>query len=165
MGRFRLWLLCFGITACAPLCSKNHSDMSAEEVLEAYLGLVFNMHDVQQKDDLLDFTTGELKAALAGATDEVLQEAYIKKRYELQRISIVERNDRTPRETEITYQLAYREIPPGETDFSNAPIVTTENTVSLLKEKGRLYLRAVLGNKTQMEFPISELSQIKAKAE
>ena len=142
------------------MCSKSHEEMSAEEVVEAYLELVFNMESSDEKDSLLEYTTGELEAAIAGATDSAIMEAYIKPRYMLKRFSIVERQDRTPRETEISFQLQYKDLPEGETNFEEAAEFSTENKISVIKENGKWLISEVLGNKTSIEFPITELSKI-----
>lgn len=155
-----VWAVCISV-GCTSMCRKSREEMNAEEVVEAYLDLAFNMEDIAQKDNLMEFTTGSLKAAIAGATDETIIAAYIKQRYKLERFSIVERRDRTPRETEITYQIHYKELPEDGKEFKDAHLITTENTVSVIKEKKRWYIREVLGNKTTIDFPITEDSQIK----
>lgn len=146
------------------MCSKSHEEMSAEEVVEAYLELVFNMESQDEKEKLLEYTTGDLEAAIAGATESAIIEAYIKPRYLLKRFSIVERQDRTPRETEISFQLQYKDLPEGKTKFEEAAEFTTENKVAVIKENGKWLISDVLGNKTSIEFPITELSKITASA-
>ncbi len=41
--------------------------------------------------------------------------------------------------------------------------MTTENSVSVVKENGVWLIRDVLGNKTSIDFPVSEESRITAK--
>ena len=74
----------------------------------------------------------------------------------------MERRDRTPRETEITFQLKYLDFPEDSKKSSEATEVVTENTVAVIKEKGKWLIREVVGNKTTFDFPISELSIITA---
>lgn len=157
------YLMCFLLTACSSMCSKSHEEMSAEEVVEAYLDLALNIGDISEKDELMEFTTGNLEAALAGADDETFKIAYVDRKYKITRFSLLERRDRTPRETEITFQLTYKDIPEGASDPSSAPEVVTENTVVVIKEKGKWLVREVVGNKTTFDFPTSELSKISAK--
>ena len=45
----------------------------------------------------------------------------------------------------------------------NAPKVTTENTVGVVRENGYWLIRDVLGNKTAIDFPVAPESRIEAK--
>jgi hypothetical protein len=144
------------------MCGTNRAEMSAEQVVEAYLDMALNMKSIDQRDQLLELTTGSLNAAISGASDEAIQKAYVDRKYNLKKYSLIERRDRTPKETEITYELTYNELN-GETDPNTAPMVTTENIVAAVKEKGLWYIRDVLGNKTSIEFPVTELNTISVK--
>ncbi len=154
------------LVSCQNSCNPFASDSkSPEQVVEAYLNIAFNMTSAAEKKHLLAITTGSLHAALSAASDETIESAYIKRRYNLQSYSVIQRRDRTPRETEITFQLTYQDL--GQSSDHNdpnlSPKVTTENTVALIKEKGSWLIREVLGNKTTIDFPVSEAAQINAK--
>ena len=136
--------------------------MRAVEVVEAYLQLAFNISDVSQKSDLMELTTGDLKAALAGTSDSVFQKAYVDRRYKLMSFSVLEKRDRTPRETEVTFQLNYREVAQAKTSISDQPTVITENTVSLIWENKLWKIRDVLGSRTSFDFPVTKESVITA---
>jgi len=41
------------------------------------------MQSIKQRDDLSNLTTGKLKEAIDSATDDVIQKAYIDRRYEI----------------------------------------------------------------------------------
>ncbi|MEN9835423.1 MAG: hypothetical protein RL011_1616, partial [Pseudomonadota bacterium] len=73
------------------------------------------------------------------------------------------RKDRTPRETEISFQLTYNDLGVENATPQDAPKVTTENTVSVIKANGLWMIRDVLGNKTSIDFPVSAESRISAK--
>lgn len=155
---------CLFITGCTSFCGTKRSDLTPEQVVEKYLDISLNMTDVKQRDLLLDYATGNLKNAIESATPEVIKAAYIDRRYNMQTYSVVERRDRTPRETEVTFQLTYNDLgTDGKTTAENAPKVTTENSVSVVKENGIWLIRDVLGNKTSIDFPVSEESRITAK--
>jgi len=47
--------------------------MTADQVVEAYLNIAFNMESVEQKSLLLEYATGALKDAIAGATEETIK--------------------------------------------------------------------------------------------
>jgi hypothetical protein len=152
------------ITGCTNTCSNKRSSMSPEQVVEAYLDRALNMKDVSDRDKLLDYTTGNLKAAIESASAETIKAAYIDRSYQLDNYSVVERRDRTPRQTEISFQLTYLDMVPPNKDPKEAPKVTTENTVALVKESGVWLIQDVIGNKTSIDFPVSQASRITAKA-
>jgi hypothetical protein len=147
------------------MCGVKRGDMKPEQVVEAYLDLSFNMKDVGDRELLLDLTTGNLKAAIEGAAPDTIKAAFIERRYEIQNYSVVERRDRTPRETEVSFQLTYLDLGGGKDAKAakDAPKVTTENTVSVVRQGGVWLIRDVLGNKTAIDFPVSEESRITAK--
>ncbi len=149
------------ITGCT--CSDDDR-IAPEKAVETYLDIALNMRSIEEKEDLLELTTGALKAAIASANDEVIRQAYIDKKYSFQSYSVIERRDRTPREVEITFQLIYQDL--GTKENPRKPdgvaVTTTENTLVLIKEKHQWLIREVLGHKTSLDFPVSEDSQITA---
>lgn len=152
------------VTGCTSMCGVKRSSMTPEQVVEGYLDVALNMKDVSERAKLLDYTTGNLKAAIEGAPPETIKAAYVDRRYKIENYSVVERRDRTPRETEITFQLTYNDLGTSATAKPDeAPKVTTENTVSVVKEDGMWLIRDVMGNKTSIDFPVSEESRISAK--
>src|SRR5688572_19576248 len=107
MGGFRGGVVLAGVAlvGCTWICSgSKRKDLSPEQVVEAYLDMALNMKDVAERDKLVQFTTGALKAAIEAAPPETIRAAYVDRRYNLENYSVVERRDRTPRETEITFQ-------------------------------------------------------------
>ena len=156
------------LTACVQTCTQQHRDMTAEEVVEAYLQIALNIESIEEKQDLLELTTGDLEAAIAGTTEETFAAAYIDRKYTLDSYSLIERRDRTPRETEITFQLQYLDhldaAQAGEAKAKNkkesGAKVTTENTVSVIKEKDRWLIREVIGAKTTFDFPVADAAKI-----
>ena len=160
----KLMFLSLFLTGCTSMCSKNRANMTPEQVVEGYLDVALNMNDVSERDRLLDFTTGNLKAAIESASAETIKVAYVDRKYKIENYSVVERRDRTPRETEITFQLTYHDLGTDKKKADEGPKVTTENTVSVVKENSIWLVRDVLGNKTSIDFPVSEESRISAKA-
>jgi hypothetical protein len=136
--------------------------MTPEEVVQTYLDFSLNMTSLDQKPALLNLTTGNLRDALEQASDEVITSAFINKNYHLESYSVVERRDRTPRETEITFLLTYRDLGEGrQLAADEAPQVKTENTVSVVRYKGAWAIRDVLGKSTTIDFPLSQGSEIR----
>lgn len=151
---FFSFLLLFG---CTKMCSSGRDSMTPEEVVQAYLDISLNMTEVGQKKELMKLTTGNLKNALEGASDDVITSAFIKQNFKLDRYSVVERRDRTPRETEITFQLSYRNLGPEKAvKLEDAPQTTTENTVSVVKRDGAWFISDVLGKKTSIDFILGD---------
>jgi hypothetical protein len=131
--------------------------MTPEEVVQAYLDISLNMTEIGQKQELLKLTTGNLKNALEGASDELVTSAFIKQDFKLDRYSVVERRDRTPRETEITFYLSYRNLGADKSmKLEDAPQTTTENTVSVVKRDGTWSIADVLGKKTSIDFILGD---------
>ncbi len=151
-------ILCFMLlTGCDMMCSKDRTEMTPEEVVEAYLDLSLNMRNIEQKQYLINLTTGSLRGAIEKASDETIRKAFLNRYYHLEAYSVVERRDRTPRETEITFVLTYRDLgPAGEIKPQDAPQVLTENTVSVVRLKGAWAIRDVLGKRTTIDFPTSQ---------
>jgi len=153
-------------TSCVKSCGNQRDSMPPEKVVEGYLNTALNMKNLSQREELLQYTTGRLKDAIVAASDEVVINAYVKRHYELESYAVIERRDRTPRETEITFRLKYKDLGIADqrpTDTTTAPTVHTENTVALIKEKGAWFIRDVVGAKTSIDFPVSAESEIRAK--
>ena len=152
---FRFLALLVLFSGCTKICSKSHRDMSPEEVVEAYLNTALNMASLEEKETLLELTTDSLKADIAGASDKNIREAYIDRHYRVQRYSVVQRRDRTPRETEITFELQFQDFGKNKDQKDAAiPTTTVEKTVSVVRENQLWLISKVVGNKTSIEFPI-----------
>ena len=149
------------VGSCTSLCGKKHASMQPEEVVEAYLDVALNMSSISEREKLLSFTTGNLKEAIAKASDATIQAAYVSKNYHLERYSVVERRDRTPIETEITFELVYRELA-ASSDKNPADVaqITTENTLRVVKENKLWLLDDVLNKKSSFDFPLAMKSEI-----
>jgi hypothetical protein len=144
------------IIGCERFCEKSHKKMTPEEVVEAYLNVAFNMTSVSQRTKLMKYTTGPLREAIAQVSVDTIRRAYIERNYKPESYTVVERRDRTPRETEITFQLVYRELGKDpKKKPEDTPLVTTENTVSVVKEKDLWLIRNVLNKKTTFDFPLA----------
>jgi hypothetical protein len=140
--------------------------MPPEKVVEGYLNTALNMRSTSERDSLLQFTTGRLKEAISSASDDVLKNAYINRHYEIESYAVIERRDRTPRETEITFRLKYKDLGTSDTrptDSKSAPTVQTENSVALIKERGAWFIRDVVGAKTSIDFPVTQENVITGK--
>ena len=152
-------LLClafFSMTCCQSMCQGSRDSMTPEEVVEAYLDISLNIEDPAEKESLLDLTAGNLHSSINSASDETIMNAFVNKHYILQNYSVIDRRDRTPRETEITFLLVYKDLSNNpDQKQEDAPEVSTENTVAVIKEQGRWLIRDVIGKATTIDFPVS----------
>lgn len=157
-------ILVFGIFfllfSCTQMCSTSRKDFTPEEIVEKYLTTSLGMVNIEEKKVLLSLTTGNLKKAISDAPDDLIRSAFINREYDVKTFSILERRDRTPRETEITFILSYQNPKEG-INSSELPTLSTENTVALTKEKGAWWIRDVVGKKTSIDFPVSSENIIK----
>lgn len=148
------------LAGCQQMCSGDRMAMTPEEVVETYLTQSLNMDSASDKDILLSLTTGNLNAAIQAASDDYLKKAFIDRKYDVKNFSIMERRDRTPRETEITFTLAFQ-TPSEGLAAKSLPTTSTENTVALIKEKGAWWIRDVVGKKTTIDFPVNDADVIR----
>ncbi len=158
--------LALSLTGCVRSCGNQREGMTPEKVVESYLNTALNMKNVSGRDALVQYTTGRMKEVISTASEETILNAYVNRHYELESYAVIERRDRTPRETEITFRLKYKDLGVSETrptDTKSAPMVQTENTVALIKEKGAWFIRDVVGAKTSIDFPVTQDSEIRAK--
>lgn len=163
----RILFVALALVGCTRGCGNARETMAPEKVVESYLNKALNMKNVSERDDLSQYTTGRLKEAINSASEETILNAYVNRHYEIESYAVIERRDRTPRETEITFRLKYKDLGVSAerpSDSKAAPVVQTENTVALIKEKGAWFIRDVVGAKTSIDFPVSQESEIRAKA-
>ena len=163
MNFTKILLLAMVMTACFTWCDPKRESMTAVQVLEGYIEVSTSMTDLEQRETLLGYTGGALRAALEGATDEEITNAFIERKFELDSFSIVTRRDRTPREVEITFRISYYD----RNDIASndeAPLVATTNTVTLLKENSMWSITDVIGAKdAEIHFGVTTDSLIRAQ--
>ncbi len=151
------------VTSCTRFCGARLSDLPPEIVVETYLNVSLNLKSTKDKQNLLELTTGKLNESIAAASEDTLKQAFIDRKYEVISYAVIERKDRTPRETEITFRLKYKDLS-SAANSAEAPVVTTENTVSVIREKGAWLLRDVIGAKTNLDFAVSKDSEVRGSA-
>ncbi len=164
--KFCIILLSFGfLLSCTKSCHSGFQNYTPEQIVEAYLDIALNMKNPSEKEKLLELTTGNLKAAIAQASDQVIMDAYVQKKYRINSYSVIERTDRTPRETEISFRLIYED--PSKVDGTDQgqakPLITTDNRVALIRENKTWLIRDVVGQKTSIDFPLAAAARVEAK--
>lgn len=150
------------------MCTKSHKNMSAEEVVEAYLTKAFNLNSVNEVVSLIALTSGNLKQALEEADASTIDRIFVQSRYAVNQFSFVERKDLTPREVIITYQLSYQKLSQTLSDEgdqtknntddqqadSDQAMIHIENSLSLIRKEGAWFITDVIGGKTTIDFLI-----------
>ncbi len=149
-------------SACTSMCSKSHEQMSPEDVVEAYLDTAFGMTDVSQRIDLARYTTGLLRDIILSAKEETIRKAYIDRKYKLTAYAVVERQDRTPKEVEVTFQISYKVLGDKNSPVADekAPSIQTENTLQVIKVNQKWMIAEVLGKATSIDFPLEGVETI-----
>ncbi len=163
MNFAKLLLLAMVMTACFAWCKPERESMTAVQVLEKYVEVSTSMTDIEQREALLDYTGGALRAALEGATDEQITNGFIERKFDLDSFAVVSRRDRTPREVEITFRISYydrKDIAPDD----EPPLVATTNTVTLFKESNIWSITDVTSSEdTEIHFGVTTDSHIRAQ--
>ena len=163
MNYGKIFMFALVMTACFTWCEPKRENMTAVQVLEKYVEISTSMTSLDQRENLLAYTGGALRAALEGATDEAITNAFIKRKFDLDSFAIVTRRDRTPREVEITFHISYYDrenIAPGD----EPPLVSTTNTVMLFRENNAWSITDVTGAEdTEIHFGVTTDSHIRGK--
>ncbi len=148
----------FSAMGCVQTCESKRLKMSPDKVVEEYLDTAFGMTDMGQKELLLSYTTGKLRNALKSATDEKFEEAFLKRKFKLESYSIVERTDISPNDVAIVFQLKYRNNFDKQEGADESPLVTTENTVRVVRKKQKVwFVEDVLSADTTIDFPLGSI--------
>lgn len=144
-------------TGCTKSCSRTHSDLRPDEVVETFLDIALSMTQVSEKSYLLQLTTGSMKKAIADATDDQIKEIYINKNYEIIDYSVVEQDSKSPRRVDITFKLRYKDLGSIDVPIDNekAATVTAENTVRVERKEKIWLISETLGKKSSIDFPLT----------
>jgi hypothetical protein len=135
-------------------CSSSREDIPPEEQLHSYIQSAVNVTRPEQRQDLIDLTTGALKAGLVNATEETFKRAYIDKKYDFKEFQIIQRKDAPGgKETQIDFKLVYKAWSAGET-AERAPLTETTNRATLVYEHGQWAISKVESLGTNFEWDV-----------
>ena len=138
-------------TGCIKSCSKIQ-DIPPEEQLYKYISTAVNVTKLDQRQDLIDLTTGTLKSALVNATDDSFKKAYLDRRYDFKAFEILERKDvQIGKEVNIEFKLIYKSWLPGEYP-EKLPVTEIINRATLVYEYGRWAIAKVASLNTHFEW-------------
>ncbi len=128
------YLLLAFLQSCPNSCSKP-TEPTPEDQLHSYIESAVNIQNISQKDDLISFTTGDLKAALVNANNEAFERAYILRRYQVSQYEVLDRKDIDPKNITLEFSLTYKSwLPPQNPETS--PITQVKNRASLVYDNG-----------------------------
>ena len=132
----------------------GRNDIAPEDQLHAYINTAVNVTKQEQRQELVDLTTGSLKASLINATEETFKRAYIDKKYDFKAFDIVQRNDAPGgKETKIDFKLVYKSWNAGESP-NRAPTLETTNRATLEYEHGQWAISKVESLGTSFEWEV-----------
>lgn len=141
------------LSGCTGKGCKQVRDIPPEQQLYSYISLAVNVTRMEQKQELIDLTTGPLRKAISNASDETFKKAYLDRKYEFKTFEIIERRDTEPRKAaQIDFRIAYKAWNPGEVP-ERQPIIETTNRATLSYELGRWAISNVesLGSKFEWD--------------
>ena len=147
-------LVSAGLLGCSIRGCTQVTDIPPEDQLHSYISLAVNVTRPEQKQDLLDFTTGELKSSLNGATEDTFKRAYIDRKYDFKSFEILERKD-VPGKKEVTidFKLVYKSWNAGESP-ERAPLVETKNRATLDYQNGQWAISKVESQGSNFEWDV-----------
>jgi hypothetical protein len=135
-------------------CSGGAEDIPPEDQLHSYIKAAVNVTKIEHKQELVDLTTGSLKAALINASEETFKKAYIDKKYDFKNFEIIQRKDKEPgKETDIDFKLTYRSWAAGEAG-DRAPVVSTTNRATLQYDHGQWALAKIESLSSNFEWDV-----------
>ena len=145
--RYNILIALFVLTGCIRMCNPpTREEMTPKEVVEGYLQVAFNLDKIEEKELLLDFVAGNLKASLSRASENVIKDLYLTSRYKLESFYVADAKYKTPSECEVLYHVSYSEK--FDSDRSGEKLselqVKAENLVSLIKINGVWFIQGVV---------------------
>lgn len=153
----RLTIIALALMTAAGCTMRSCSakkDISPEEQLHSYINTAVNVTSLDEKEKLVELTTGELRRAISAASDEAFTKAYIDKKYDFRGFEIVERRDIEPdQQIELDFRLNYKSWVSGE-EPELVPFVETLNRAELVYEHGRWVLSNVQSLETSFDWDV-----------
>jgi hypothetical protein len=146
-----------------------YGDISPEDQLHSYITTAVNVTKPEQKEDLLNLTSGPLRAALVNTTPESFKKAYIDKKFDFKTFEIINRKEgASSKEVLIEFRLKYKSWNAGE-NSERMPIVETTNRATMFYEKGQWNIYRVESQGTNFDWeiglPLDDVSSAGVKPE
>lgn len=154
LKRVFTFLFVFLICGCSIGRCSARKDIPPEDQLHAYISRAIDVTKMEQRQELVDLTTGALRSALINASDESFKKAYIDKHYDFKAFEIVSKNEDIPGERIlIDFRLLYKSWNAGEQP-DRVPVVDTKNRATLVYEHGRWAIFNVESLESTMDWEV-----------
>lgn len=88
-------------------CTRKTGNLSAEQVLEAYVTLAMTARSVSDKKDLVNFTTGAARESLVAMSDDDFQKEFIDKKFKLIKFATKDKRVKNENELSLVYQITF----------------------------------------------------------
>lgn len=152
------------LVGCSLRTCSSKKDVPPEDQLHAYISRAVDVTRPEQRQELIDLTTGPLRSALVNASEESFKRAYIEKHYDFKGFEIVERRDVDPgKRIELDFKLVYRSWNSGEQP-DHVPMMETVNRATLDYDLGHWAIASVESLKTSMDWEVGlPLDDVSAK--
>ena len=135
-------------------CSQDRQDIPPEEQLHSYISTAVTVTKAEQRQELVDITTGPLKAALVNASEDSFKRAYIDKKYDFRSFDVIQRKDAPGgKETQVDFKLVYKSWNAGEPS-DRAPVIETSNRATLIYEHGQWAISKVESLSSNFEWDV-----------
>jgi hypothetical protein len=119
----------------------------AQKRLTEYISTSFSIKDYKDRDQLIQYLTGDSKTRLTAWSEEQFRQAFLDSKRKFVKLVIRENKKVSPTESHITYELVYID----ESKGSNAK-VTNKKMSQMVLENGKWYIRDVNNIKELVEY-------------
>lgn len=147
---FKAWMLGLGICVAigaAGCSSKSKAPEDPKNRLNEYISLTFTVKDVGDRQQMLQYLTGEAKNRLGAWSEDQFREAFIDSKRQFIKLAFREIKPVSPKEVNITYELTYLDQGKG-----HDAKVTNKKLCSLIQEQGKWYITEVRNIKELIEY-------------
>lgn len=135
------------VVGCSRLDSRLSGPDDPKKRLNEYISKSFSVRQIQDRNQLADYLTGDARNRLHAWSDEQFKEAFIDSRRQFIKLAFREVKPTSGTEVSITYELTYLEQGRG----SEAK-VTNRKLAQMVKEQGKWVIKEVRNIKELIEY-------------
>jgi hypothetical protein len=139
-------------------CTKYSSQTEdPKRRLTEYISRSFSVKSPEDKTQLLNYLTGEVKDRLSSWSDDQFREAFLDSKREFLKLSFREVKSISDHETQITYELSYMDSGKPKEGQRHPSKVTNKKLCRLVLEQNKWFITEVKNIKELVEYQ-NELS-------
>ncbi len=142
-------LFMMGIVGCT---SRFNGVGDPQQRLKEYISRTFSIRSESDKEILLSYLTGEVKARLENWSKEQFRDAFIETKREFIKLTIRELRQISDQEVEITYELKYDESGGQSQGHSSRATITTKKLCQMSLVQGKWMISQVKNIRELLEF-------------